>query len=297
MESCWFVLAEEKGFEPLIPFRVYTLSRRAGSTTPALLLMGGKNTIFHYINIKKGHCRYRFYLYTPYHCLEFMVNTLFDFFPFAVGIAISPVPIITVILALFSKKAKWNGPAFLLGWAMGIAVVAIPVLIISESSNLVPETKASLTASIVRLALGILLLLIAIRNWKKRPKKGEEGVIPKWLMVIETVSPLKVFAVGFFFADLTNPKNTALTVAGTLSIAHSEIPATAKPILLAIFILMSSVGIAIPVIYYLAGGSHAKKILDIWKKWLIQNNATVMATLFLVFGSILISQGMKGLLA
>ncbi len=32
-----FVLAEEKGFEPLKPFRVYTLSRRAGSTTPALL--------------------------------------------------------------------------------------------------------------------------------------------------------------------------------------------------------------------------------------------------------------------
>ena len=223
-----------------------------------------------------------------------MVNTLFDFFPFAIGIAISPVPIITVILALFSKKAKWNGPAFLFGWAMGIAVVAIPVLILSDSSKIVPETKASLMASVIRLALGVLLLLLAIRNWKKRPRKGEEGMIPKWLLFIETVSPLKVFGVGFFFADLTNPKNTALTIAGTLSIAHSEIPVSAKTILLIIFILMSSIGIAIPVVYYLVGGIHAKKILDIWKKWLIQNNATVMAVLFLVFGSILISQGMKG---
>jgi hypothetical protein len=33
--------------------------------------MGGKNTIFHYINAKKGLCRYRFYLYTPYYCLEY----------------------------------------------------------------------------------------------------------------------------------------------------------------------------------------------------------------------------------
>jgi hypothetical protein len=200
-----------------------------------------------------------------------------------------------VILALFSLKAKWNGPAFLTGWALGIAVVAIPVFIVSDSSKIVPETRASLTASIIRLALGALLLFLAIRNWKKRPRKGEEGMIPKWLLIVETVSPLKVFGVGFFFADLTNPKNTALTVAGTLSIANSEIPAAAKSILLAIFILISSIGIAIPVIYYLAGGSHAKKILDIWKKWLIQNNATVMATLFLVFGVILISQGMKGL--
>ena len=121
-------------------------------------------------------------------------------------------------------------------------------------------------------------------------------MIPKWLLIIETVSPLKVFGVGFFFADLTNPKNTALTIAGTLSIAHSEIAVSAKTILLIIFILLSSVGIAIPVIYYLVGGIHAKKILDIWKKWLIQNNATVMAILFLLFGSILISQGMKGLI-
>ena len=33
------LFAEEKGFEPLIPFRVYTLSRRAPSTTRTLLLL------------------------------------------------------------------------------------------------------------------------------------------------------------------------------------------------------------------------------------------------------------------
>lgn len=32
-----FKAAEKKGFEPLKPFQAYTLSRRAGSTTPALL--------------------------------------------------------------------------------------------------------------------------------------------------------------------------------------------------------------------------------------------------------------------
>ena len=38
--------AEKKGFEPLIPFRVYTLSRRASSTTPALLRGGAKIAFF-----------------------------------------------------------------------------------------------------------------------------------------------------------------------------------------------------------------------------------------------------------
>ena len=38
-------LAESKRFELLIPFRVYTLSRRAPSTTRTTLRKGGKNTI------------------------------------------------------------------------------------------------------------------------------------------------------------------------------------------------------------------------------------------------------------
>lgn len=41
-KSGLLIFAEEKGFEPLIPFRIYTLSRRASSTTPALLLFGLK---------------------------------------------------------------------------------------------------------------------------------------------------------------------------------------------------------------------------------------------------------------
>ena len=44
--------------------------------------------------------------------------------PFAIGVAISPVPIIAVILMLFSSRAKVNGPMFALGWAVALAVVS-----------------------------------------------------------------------------------------------------------------------------------------------------------------------------
>ena len=45
--------------------------------------------------------------------------------PFAIGVAISPIPIIAVILMLFSERAKVNGPVFLAGWVIGLSVVAI----------------------------------------------------------------------------------------------------------------------------------------------------------------------------
>jgi len=41
----------------------------------------------------------------------------------AVGVALSPLPIVAVILMLFSAKARTNGPAFVLGWVIGLAGV------------------------------------------------------------------------------------------------------------------------------------------------------------------------------
>ncbi len=46
----------------------------------------------------------------------------------AVGIALSPIPIIAVVLMLTSQKARVNGPAFVLGWLIGLGVVGAVVL-------------------------------------------------------------------------------------------------------------------------------------------------------------------------
>ena len=226
--------------------------------------------------------------------MKFMVNTLFEILPFAVGIAVSPVPIITVILSLFSSRAAWNGPAFVLGWALGILVVCIPVLLLTDIKKVSAETPPSTIASVLRITLGVFLLLYATRQWIKRPRVKEEKELPRWLKMIDRVSPIKVFGVGFFFADLTNPKNTALTIAGTLPIAHSGLDMGQKALLSTVFILISSLGVAIPVIYYLTGGESAKKILNNWKLWLIANNSSVMAILLLIFCVVLLANGIKG---
>ena len=47
----------------------------------------------------------------------------------AVGVALSPVPIIAVVLMLTTRRARVNGPLFVLGWLAGLAVVGAIVLI------------------------------------------------------------------------------------------------------------------------------------------------------------------------
>ena len=51
--------------------------------------------------------------------------------PLAVGIALSPIPIIAVVLMLTSQRAKVNGPVFVLGWLTGLGIVGAIVLAIA----------------------------------------------------------------------------------------------------------------------------------------------------------------------
>ena len=68
--------------------------------------------------------------------------------------AISPVPIIAVILMLFSRRAKVNGPAFLLGWVAALTVVSIVVYVLAHDASVASSSAASDSVSWGKIVLG-----------------------------------------------------------------------------------------------------------------------------------------------
>ena len=60
-----------------------------------------------------------------------MLEAIGAILPFGIGVALSPVPIIAVILMLVSAKARVNGPMFIVGWMVGLAIVGIIVLAVA----------------------------------------------------------------------------------------------------------------------------------------------------------------------
>jgi Sap, sulfolipid-1-addressing protein len=83
---------------------------------------------------------------------------------FAIGVAISPVSIIAVILMLFSQRANVNGPVFLAGWVLTLAVVSGVVYFIADQGNAATSSTSSDTISWGKIVLGALLLLLAART-------------------------------------------------------------------------------------------------------------------------------------
>jgi threonine/homoserine/homoserine lactone efflux protein len=214
--------------------------------------------------------------------------------PLAVGVAISPVPIIAVILMLFSARAKVNGPVFAVGWVLGIGAVTAIALLVANGSDAGTSGSAKDIVSWIKLALGVLLVVAAQRQWRSRPAPGEQPAMPKWMAGIDAFTTGKALVLGAALGAV-NPKNLALGLAAGASIAQTNIASAQQWGTALIFVALASVTVALPVVYYLLGGATAQHTLDSWKAWLQHNNATVMAVLLVVFGFVLIGQSIQTL--
>jgi threonine/homoserine/homoserine lactone efflux protein len=213
---------------------------------------------------------------------------------FAIGVAISPVPIIAVILMLFSQRARVNGPAFAVGWVLALAAVSTVVYVLSHDGSVATSSSASDSVSWGKIVLGVVLLLLARRNWRTRPGAGEEPAMPKWITTVDTISPGKAFGLGVALAGV-NPKNLILTAGAAAGLAQLDLSTTDVVVAIAVFVVIGTLTIAGPVVYSLVGGEHARATLDAAKAWLTVHNAAVMAVLFLVFGVDLIAKGLPPL--
>jgi threonine/homoserine/homoserine lactone efflux protein len=217
-----------------------------------------------------------------------------DILPLAIGVAISPVPIIAIVLVLGTPRAGSTGPAFAVGWLAGLSLVGTVVLLVASGNATQDDGGPATWTSTLELVFGTLFLLIAARTWRSRPRPGQDAEMPRWMQAIDTFSAGKAFGVGVLLSGI-NPKNLALTVAAATAIAQTEIPGREQVIALAVFVLLGSLTILAPVAIYLAMGARAAVILDGLKNWLAAHNAAIMTVLLLVLGAKLIGDAIAGL--
>jgi hypothetical protein len=148
--------------------------------------------------------------------------------PLAVGIALSPIPIIAVVLMLTSRRAKVNGPVFVLGWLVGLGVVGAIVLSIAGPAGASTSGGPAAWVSWVKIVLGVLLLLVAVRQFRGRPRGDDEPQMPKWMASIDRTTPFAALGLAALLSG-ANPKNLLLAVSGGATIAQTGIPGGSRP--------------------------------------------------------------------
>jgi threonine/homoserine/homoserine lactone efflux protein len=213
-----------------------------------------------------------------------------EILPLAVGVAISPVPIIAAILMLLSPKAKGASVGFLLGWITGIVVAIVVFTLLSSVLPAQDESGSSPVRGVIKIILGALLLFLALRQWRGRPAEGEQATMPKWMSAIDSMTAGKALGLGFLLSAV-NPKNLLMAISAGLIIGGAGLAVGQTVVVIVIFVLLAASTVLIPVVAYLIASERLAGPLDSLRAWLVNNNATIMAVLLLVIGVAVIGKG------
>jgi threonine/homoserine/homoserine lactone efflux protein len=213
---------------------------------------------------------------------------------FGVGVALSPVPIIAVVLMLATPDARVNGPAFLIGWILGLAAVGAVLLLAASGAEASSSGAPQEWVSIVKIVLGVLLLLVAARQWRGRPRGDAQPELPAWMKTIDTFTPPKAFGMGILLSA-ANPKNLILVVGAAAAIAQTGVDTADQAVALAVFVVLGTLGPGIPVGIYFLMRDRAAAILQSLRGWMARENTTIMAVLCLIIAGKLIGDAISAL--
>jgi hypothetical protein len=222
-----------------------------------------------------------------------MGEVIGDLLPSAIGVALSPVPIIAVILMLGSPRARATGPAFAAGWVLGLTLVSVVVLLLTGDADDV-DSGTSTAVDVVKLAIGVLFLLLALKQWQGRPRPGVAHAEPKWMAAVDGVTAGRSLVLGTALSG-ANPKNLALTLAAAASIAQGGLDAGGDAVSIAVFVVLGSLSVAGPVVFFMLAGKRAAKPLSTIKEFMAQHNAVIMMVVLVVLSAKLLGAGIAGL--
>jgi threonine/homoserine/homoserine lactone efflux protein len=213
---------------------------------------------------------------------------------FAAGVALSPIPIIAVVLMLATPKARSNGLAFLGGWMLGLAAVGTIVLFAANGAGASESGAPATWVSVLKIVLGVVLLLVAVRQWRGRPRGDSEPDLPGWMKRIDTLTAPRAAGIAVVLAAV-NPKNLLLTVGAAAAIAQTGVSTGDQAIALAVFVVLGALGPGIPVAIYFLMRDRATATLENMRAWMVRENAMIMAVICLIIAAKLIGDAITGI--
>jgi len=226
-----------------------------------------------------------------------MGNVIVSLVPFILGSAIVPIQIIITILLLKNpKQGLLKASAYLAGMTTLRLLQGLIFGLILTNSASASSTESGGKGPVVStllLVLGILLLVTAYKQWRK--EDDPDGPPPKWLTMIDSLTPLKAFGIGFGLL-LIGGKFWVFTLSAIGIIGAAQLGQPASTIAYLLFVLLAESLILLPILIRLIVPKQSKGLLDTTSAWLARYNRPIVIVISLVFGLLFLYQGASGLL-
>ncbi|MBU1671305.1 MAG: GAP family protein [Actinobacteria bacterium] len=226
-----------------------------------------------------------------------MGDLLGKLIPLALGVAVSPIPLLAELIMLTTEKAVKNAMLLLVGWVGVMAAIGLGGLLILGDVELGGIAgSGGHVDDVANIVVGlVLLILAAVRYFQLRKGTARGQGVSRLLNFCDGMKPVSAIMLGVLTVVL-NPKNILVTLSAVGLILTSEPGFGHSLVALAVFVALATSLLAAPVTLYLVAPHRSSSILSRWKKWLLEHNQEVIVYLLVVLGLLLAGTGLWGLL-
>jgi hypothetical protein len=196
----------------------------------------------------------------------------------ALVITLEPIPLTAFLLVLMSKGGVRKGAAFIFGWLLSLAVVVALTILLTGNRPPKPNTAPSLAGIAIKMAIGAVLVFIALRRRATMGKPKKPKKTPRWQTGIDNMSPW----VCIGLASLVQP--WGLVAAGVATIMEAKLSSAGSYIALFLFCVVATGVYLVLEIYAGFRPERAQATMQSVRTWIDTHTDQVIVVISLGLG-------------
>ncbi len=223
-----------------------------------------------------------------------MTNLWASLVPLIIGGALVPIQIIITVMLLRSKAGRITAVA----WVAGMTTVRLlqgllfGLVLGSASSDAASKGGPGTAISLLLLVLAVLFYVTAAKSFLNHP--DEDAPPPKWMAMIESVTPGKAYALGAGILAI-GAKFWVFTLGAIAAIGEAGLGTAASITTFIVFVVLTESIHLILLVVAFATPERSAKLLDSVNATLAKYNRVIMIVLGLVFGTWFLIKALSGL--
>ena len=198
-----------------------------------------------------------------------------DLLLIGLAIALEPFPLTAFILVLTSERGTWKGLAFILGWLACLIAVIAAVIVSTGNNPPEPNTVPSDAALAVKLAAGVVLILLALRQ---RRRMGQPKKPPAWMARLDQLSLWGAAGLAAFLQPWT------LVAAGAATIVEAKLDTVGSYLVLILYCLLATSSFLYLELAAAFAPAKSGPQLERMRKWLDSHQDQVLIAICLLLG-------------
>ena len=198
-----------------------------------------------------------------------------DLLLIGLGITLEPFPLIAFVLILSSEKGTRKGLAFILGWLACLVAVIAAVVLLTGGKPPAPSTAPSTAVLAVKLGLGVVLILYAIRRERRR---GRPRKTPAWMARLDGLSAWSAAGLAAFLQPWT------LVAAGAATVSQAKLSNVWEWLVLLLFCLLATSSFLYLELSAAFRPAAAAVLMEKLRTWLDTHQEQVIIVISLLLG-------------